>query len=826
MKTILLGLIISVLTLYTAPLYAKQTQCVVNVVDTMGRPIKGAEVSVWEQDFDFDDRLEVITKQLIDPVITDINGHAHIQFITNKPDYGIFIFAQKAGFSVGWNTPYSGARIPDIRIVLDRINATAGIVTDEQNQPIAGAQITAYPVDEALIEGALSRLRWPSNVFTTRTDHEGRFSFDCLAEWMEVSFIAEHPGRAFTDTTYTMNGQQLKLYKAGQKDIHIVMHPAGQIKGQILVKPGNMLKGIKLVACGERIRTGKRFTSVSNTDGSFTFSDLPPDTYLVTTVTGKDDPTQLLTAGAIAEVQLGQAVENIRIRMRDPIQLGVLVKDVKTNQPIRNASIDICQTRTSFAAHVRFMAMTDERGVARISVLPGKCAISASCDGYDGSFGEYLVRSTDTNFMIGLNPHSTVTGQVVYADGRAAEGVEVRVSTRETERKVTDRSGKFSIRFSEQNAQRGFVIARDMKTGMAGIVDITEHEGPVTVVLKPAATVKGRVIDPDGNPVKTARISFTYSIPHYSSPVGNCLYTNENGQYELRAVPYAQENFGYRVSASAPEYSMTYFVKVDIQEDKGDVIELPPLVLKPRNKTLSGVAVYEDGSPAAYKAVHLNEAYDNQGQPQLHSVTDADGKFHFDGACEGWLRIQCGSPSMNDVGFIYAKGGDDAVTVVIDNSHNSQQLNVSDEAPQGKKLPMHEKVTKGIAAEDIENKKLLICFWESHEENSQAVIKELAKIAEQLNSAGVSVILLNGGRGYSGKYAAVNISNDRKWLDENKVPFQPVYLEKTEDLMELRRAVGAKFLSHMVLADENKIVTHEGFDIEWLKDHILAKEDI
>ena len=104
------------------------------------------------------------------------------------------VFAQKAGFAVGWNGVYCPVRITKIRIVLDRVNATAGIVTDKENRPIAGARVTAYPVDEVMIQSAQSHLSWPDSVFTTTTDHEGRFSFDCLAEWMTVGFAVEYPG--------------------------------------------------------------------------------------------------------------------------------------------------------------------------------------------------------------------------------------------------------------------------------------------------------------------------------------------------------------------------------------------------------------------------------------------------------------------------------------------------------------------------------------------------------------------------------------------------------------------------------------------------------
>ena len=82
------------------------------------------------------------------------------------------------------------------------------------------------------------------------------------------------------------------------------------------------------------------------------------------------------------------------------------------------------------------------------------------------------------------------------------------------------------------------------------------------------------------------------------------------------------------------------------------------------------------------------------------------------------------------------------------------------------------------------------------------------------------MILLNA-RPYSKKYASVNIGADKQWLEENNVPFSEADVPVMEDIMEVRRATGARFLPHMILTDENKIVTHEGFDVQWIKENVL-----
>ena len=82
--------------------------------------------------------------------------------------------------------------------------------------------------------------------------------------------------------------------------------------------------------------------------------------------------------------------------------------------------------------------------------------------------------------------------------------------------------------------------------GLAGITEITNVDSPVKVVLKKAATITGQVTDPDNKPINLARIRVSFKIPHYLPAVDNYIYTDNNGRFELKAVPYEQKNFGHR----------------------------------------------------------------------------------------------------------------------------------------------------------------------------------------------------------------------------------------------------------------------------------------
>jgi len=820
MKHLVQLLTIAVFILPLSAFGAEPLNCIVTVVDTNGRPIQNAQVSVWGHTYDPDTMDE--PEHLVAPTNTDAAGKASFQCQVTESENSIFIVARKDGFAMGWCGVHQTAPVYETHIVLDRINPTAGIVTDEANRPITGAKVTAYPYDDVMVEGARSDLRW-ANGLTTVTDHEGRFNFDCLAEWMTVKFTCEYPGRAFTDTQYNLQGEYFKHFKSGTKDIHIVMHPGGQIKGTVLAKRGVNVSGLKLFARGENIRTGKRFMTITDPDGNFLFKDLPPDIYMVSLAV-KDDINQLLTIGARAEIsEPGQTVDNVKIRLREPIVMEVTVNDAETGGPIPNADVWLYQRRVSkIIPHLDFRTTTDSRGVAQVLALPGKCDIGAGHDDYDMRYGDYLVRTTDKNFNIVLPPHRVVNGQVMYEDGRPAAHVEVSTSTHPTEYKVTDRNGRFRIQYSDRTEQKRFCIARDRENNLAGIVDITENDEPVKIVLALAARLKGRVVDTNNDPVHMARVKVIYHVPHTLLSSGNDLYTDENGYFQLSAVPYAQPDFSHCISASAYGYSKIEFQKIELKDEMGQTVELPPLVLNRQNTTITGVAVYPDGSPAARKHIHLDSPFFTDSQTNLHSVTEENGTFQFEGACSDWLRIQCGSIMQNDFGFLYAKGGD-TVTVVMDKNYDSLQTHTIAESLTGKTLPMLDRLTNGIDPNTIDGKQLLFCFWWISEEQGKTTILKLSRLADELGKTGIAVILINA-RPYSNRYASVNIGLDAEWFQKNKIPFPEADIPDITDIMEVRRAAGARFIPHLLLTDENKTITADGFDIDWLRQNVLKEE--
>ena len=114
------------------------------VVDEQGRPVAGATVDcLLSSDFDgfgYRDREPALTQR----TVTDSNG---VFAVFSAPGATLAV-VKKAGLATAWKTWSSGLPDSSEPLVLTAPTALAGVVVDENNQPVAGAEVW---VAEAII---------------------------------------------------------------------------------------------------------------------------------------------------------------------------------------------------------------------------------------------------------------------------------------------------------------------------------------------------------------------------------------------------------------------------------------------------------------------------------------------------------------------------------------------------------------------------------------------------------------------------------------------------------------------------------------------------
>lgn len=132
----------------------------------------------------------------------------------------------------------------------------------------------------------------------------------------------------------------------------------------------------------------------------------------------------------------------------------------------------------------------------------------------------------------------------------------------------------------------------------------------------------------------------------------------------------------------------------------------------------------------------------------------------------------------------------------------------------GKRLPSLEQVGAKLDPAELEDRKLLLCFWDRNQRPSRHMVSELGKRAEELKEEQVVAVLVQASK--------VDEKVLNEWVKENKIPFEVGIIEGDEE--KTRLAWGVKSLPWLILTNDHHIVQAEGFQLEELNDKITALE--
>lgn len=115
-------------------------------------------------------------------------------------------------------------------------------------------------------------------------------------------------------------------------------------------------------------------------------------------------------------------------------------------------------------------------------------------------------------------------------------------------------------------------------------------------------------------------------------------------------------------------------------------------------------------------------------------------------------------------------------------------------------------------AEDIENRMLLICFFDMNQRPSRRCISQIAKQAMQLEERGISIVAIQ----------ATKIRRDKldEWTKDNNIPFSVGIIE--EDIEKTRFTWGVRSLPWLIMTDIRHLVVDSGFGLSELDDKIEA----
>ena len=806
----------------TLAAFAQQTRtftCTGKVVDSDAQPVSGAEVMCHERFYDYGEGRKRC--ELVGQARTNEEGRFSMDVkVTRKRSVQVVV--RKQGLSLGWEgAAYDSADL-DFDIQLDKPKVLAGTVVDRSGAGIADAKVQVCLKNEIMGRQLGVTSPVPESWYTTRTNAQGRFSFNNIPPDSTADFWVEAPGKVCIWTFWEDDNSPGMQFDAGRSDIRIVLGPEAKIKGCVIDEnTGNPVGDIQLLARPDTRLANYYCADLVSSDkeGLFCFKGMPAGTYSLQVIPPREKFADWTGKDVKIAVEAGQTLDDVKVSVNKGAILEVLARDSLTDEPITGMPVTVSQ-KANYGRHPCYWksVVTDDRGKALFRVPTGECSVRAGSSKYtyyQDTEPTEVVKGKGTKREIQLNRNPSISGIVRDKNGRPVKGVTV-ASKPVCEQVVrTDADGRFKVSwYGRHNIRKKFLLAQDIQHNLAGLVELQDESQPVDIRLEPALTLRGQVADPNGRGIARATVQLRASLPGWITNAGEQVSTDAKGYYQISAVPPPQPDFSYRIEVNAKGYGPQELRKISFGDDPAKPVEIETVVLPPADQSISGVVVDSNDKPAAGIRIFLGGPSGSRtaGQPERNTVTDKQGRFFIDGVCKGPLRIQAGTSSdPKGAGFMDAEGGDKDVKVIL----GQRLVHTKYVLLNGKPLPDLKDLKIEIPVDDSDSKMILVCFWDMEQRPSRNCIRQLAKQAEQLKQKGIIIVAVQASK------VDENTLND--WVKKYKIPF-PVGIVQGDD-EKTRFAWGVRSLPWLILTDKEYVVRREGFGLEELAGKIKDIND-
>ena len=160
--------------------------------------------------------------------------------------------------------------------------------------------------------------------------------------------------------------------------------------------------------------------------------------------------------------------------------------------------------------------------------------------------------------------------------------------------------------------------------------------------VEPDTRLTGKVLDAQGTSAADVLMELVPTNQREDNSYSSYVKTDKDGRYEMKLLRPGRYLLGVRIAGSAGStfvpFPPTYYPGVKdraqatvITVTEGQRVELQELVLPARfiDRTLNGIVVNEDGTPAAGATVWLKERQYNDSDMPYRRETDSEGRFSY-----------------------------------------------------------------------------------------------------------------------------------------------------------------------------------------------------
>lgn len=572
------------------------------VVRPDGRPLPGAEVRVFGEN---PDDVEEIGRSR-----TSTEGRFRLNVVEDG-DYEVLAFAPGLAAASESVTLYPrAAGVSGIRLVVGPGRVASGRVVDERGRPVAGARVElARSQDGDLRPGGPLV---DDGLYQDETGEDGRFEIRGLPEgWFDL--LASRP-------------QFLPSWLYG-----LEISGARADLGTVTLREGATLTGWivglnREPLAGAKVRLGSGEETVSGADGRFEIAQVDPGKELEIEACRPDRLSVSYESAKLPD-------EPVEIVLPPAVRLTGRVVD-PDGKPAAEASVATSSDSnpnpflgpsSPCPAVGRGEATTDAEGRFVLeSLLGGTIQVWATQPGYLGSDFE-TVEVPDGGEAevptLQLARGATVTGRVLREDGSPAPAAQVLAAGEGdysfSFSRWADGDGRYRIEGVPPGRQT--ITARHDTLGAGSReVELTvggENQVDITLGPEESRLARGRVVDPDGEPVAGALVKNGQNTA-YTGPDGAfSIPVDENG-YELVA----------RKDGYAPAY-LTHWAAGGARE--GLELRLGP------EASVSGRLLGFDPADLAETRV---SAYAASSTLQIVGLVSSDGTYQIRGLWAGeWL---------------------------------------------------------------------------------------------------------------------------------------------------------------------------------------------
>ena len=616
-----------------------QATCRGTVVDAKGKPLADVAVRLYDVKVGMEGfKAELAAENTSGPDGMFTISHAPVE--PGQPGSMGMILAYQPGLAIDWANWGFDMGDTRVKLTLGKPASLNGMVVDEAGTAVPGAEVGAFlaakPIngqDQPRVTYGLPSVDW----LVAKTDSTGRFSFDNLPPDCTAELLAWAPNRAKVFTLPDRGQDGVGQFIPGADGIRITLPPEAVIEGTVVDKEqGQRLSGIGVFLRGERAAGYMESSPViSGADGRFRFSALRPGNYQIDLVPAAGG-SAWVTEPVFVSLGEGEAKTGIVFELSKAGVIEVLVTDAVTSEPVEDVSVWM----TEQDGHRFVFGVTNKLGVAKIVAPPGRYVGDSLRRGQErvGTFNQEIAVAAGgvARLTVSLGKPPMLKGIVLDPDNKPVVNADLRFCPGAERVVRSDLKGLFDLPIHIEPWRAGrrgrlLLLVRQVQRHLAAMVELDANAVTTEVHLAPAATVNGRIVEPNGRAIPQAQVVISLLLEGGEPISIEVVESNKDGRFEAAGLPHGRT---YRVQVSTvPGFGAAQRdIKIGVGQDR---LEASDLVLPPADTSVSGVVVDEQGQPLAEVTISSQ----GPGQPLRHATSDSQGRFRLDGVCKGRVQL-------------------------------------------------------------------------------------------------------------------------------------------------------------------------------------------